>query len=263
MTFEVAADAYGRFMGRFSEPLAPVFADWCGVRPGQRALDVGCGPGALTGALVERLGGGRVAALDPSPPFVAAARARFPEVEVRQATAERIPWADDEFDCALAQLVVHFMGDPVAGLREMSRAVRPGGVVAACVWDFAGGRSPLTTFWRAVAELEPGHAGEAELAGTREGQLAELCDRAGLTRIEQSDLTVRASYATFEEWWEPYTHGVGPAGSHVASLAEGAREELRARCEELCPPAPFEVTASAWVVRAQPPAQERAASAAS
>ncbi|MGZ5417876.1 MAG: class I SAM-dependent methyltransferase, partial [Nocardioides sp.] len=116
MSFDVTADAYARFMGRYADPLAVLFADWAGVRAGQRALDVGCGPGALTAELVARLGAEPVAAVDPSPPFVAAVAARFPNVEVRRGAAEELPFPDDAFDIALAQLVVHFMSDPVGGL---------------------------------------------------------------------------------------------------------------------------------------------------
>ena len=137
MTFDVAADDYGRFMGRFSEPLAMAFADRVEVRPGQRALDVGCGPGALTAELVRRIGAAQVTAVDPSAPFVTAVRARLPGVEVRSGVAEHLPFPDDSFDVALAQLVVHFMTDPIAGLAEMGRVTRPGGTVAACVWDQA------------------------------------------------------------------------------------------------------------------------------
>jgi ubiquinone/menaquinone biosynthesis C-methylase UbiE len=117
VSFDVSADAYGRFMGRYSEPLAAGFVELTGVSPGQRALDVGCGPGALTAQLVRILGPKAVAALDPSPSFVAAIRARFPGVDVREGTAERLPFEDDSFDAAAAQLVVHFLSDPVVGLR--------------------------------------------------------------------------------------------------------------------------------------------------
>jgi ubiquinone/menaquinone biosynthesis C-methylase UbiE len=143
MSFNVSADAYLRFMGRYSEPMASQFADLAGVSPGQRVLDVGCGPGALTAELVRRLGPGEVSAVEPSAPFAAAARQRLPDVDIQQAQAEQLPFPDAVFDAALAQLVVHFMADPVAGLREMGRVTRPGGVVAACVWDHAGGRGPL------------------------------------------------------------------------------------------------------------------------
>ena len=131
MSFDVSADAYTRFMGRYSEPLAALFADLAGVRRGQRVLDVGCGPGALTAELAGRLGAGAVCAVDPSQPFAAAVAERLPGVEVSVAAAERLPFPAGVFDAALAQLVVHFMADPVAGLREMGRVTRPGGVVAA------------------------------------------------------------------------------------------------------------------------------------
>lgn len=251
MSFDVSASAYGRFMGRYADPLAPLFADWAGVRAGQRALDVGCGPGALTAQLVERLGAGAVAAVDPSEPFVAATSARFPGADVRAGVAEQLPFDDDEFDVTLAQLVVHFMSDPVAGLREMARVTRPGGVVATCVWDHAGDGGPLSLFWRAVHEGDPGARGEAGLAGAREGHLVELAEAAGLRTVEATRLTVAVPYASFDEWWEPFTLGVGPAGGYVTGLDDEGRAALRARCERRLPSAPFEVTASAWCVRAR------------
>src|SRR5215813_13652301 len=185
-------------MGRFSEPLAERFADLAGVRRGQRALDVGCGPGALTAELVGRLGADAVCAVDPSPPFAAAVAERLPGVEVSVAAAERLPFPDGAFDVTLAQLVVHFMADPVAGLREMGRVTRPGGVVAACVWDHAGGRGPLSAFWRAVRELDPGADDGSNLVGVREGHLAELFTQAGLDAVEVTTLTVHARQDGFE-----------------------------------------------------------------
>src|SRR4051812_17132319 len=139
-----SADAYARFMGRFSEPLAPVFADFAGIASAARVLDVGCGPAVLTEVLVDRYGVDAVSAIDPSQPFVEAARRRVPEVDVRLGSAGALPYDDGSFDGALAQLVVHFMADPVHGLREMARVTRSGGVVAACVWDHSGDRGPLS-----------------------------------------------------------------------------------------------------------------------
>lgn len=251
MTFDVPADSYARFMGRYSEPLAVQFAELADVQAGYRALDVGCGPGALTAQLVERLGAEAVSAVDPSPSFVAAIGARFPEVDTRSGVAEHLPFPDNCFDLALAQLVVPFMTDAVSGLTEMARVTRPGGLVAACVWDHAGRGSPLTTFWRAVRDTDPGARDEAEAAGTRDGHLAELCEAAGLTQIEQTTLTVKVRYATFADWWEPFTLGVGPAGAYVTQLDVRGREVLRTRCAQLLSPAPFEVAASAWCVRAR------------
>ena len=249
MSFDVGAEAYDRFMGRYSVGLAARMADLADVRPGQRVLDVGCGPGALTGELVARLGPGDVAAVDPSSSFVTAARERNPGVDVRVAAAEDLPFDDHEFDAALAQLVVHFMADPVAGLRDMGRVTRPGGAVAACVWDHAGGQGPLGVFWRAVRALDPDARDESGLAGARAGHLAELFAAAKLEAIEQTLLAVRVEHPSFEEWWEPFTHGVGPAGAYVSGLAAGDRDRLRERCRSLLPPPPFTVTARAWAVR--------------
>ncbi len=250
MTFAVAADAYDRFMGRYSVPLAPQLADFATVVAGQQVLDVGCGPGALTAELVARLGPAAVSAVDPSEPFVAAVRERHPEVHVEQAAAEQLPFEDRTFDAALAQLVVHFMTDPVVGLREMARVTREGGVVAACVWDHAGGRGPLSVFWTAARERDPDVEDESKRAGSREGHLAELFREAGLHDVEESALPVSIEHPSFEDWWEPYTLGVGPAGGYAASLDEQGQVELRERCRELLPTAPFVLKARAWAARA-------------
>jgi SAM-dependent methyltransferase len=249
MSFAVAADAYDRFMGRYSARLAPLTADLGGVERGQRALDVGSGPGALTGELVTRLGAAAVAAVDPSEQFVVAARERHPGVDIRHASAEELPFPEAEFDVALAQLVVHFMADPIGSLREMARVTRPGGVVAACVWDHAGRRGPLSLFWTAVRQLDPGAEDESELAGAREGHLAELFEAAGLHDVDDTELAVRVDYASFDDWWEPFTLGVGPAGAYTAGLDAAQREELKERCRQLAPAAPFTVEAVAWAAR--------------
>src|SRR5215471_13833427 len=248
MSFDVSADAYTRFMGRYSEPLAARFAELAGVRSGQRALDVGCGPGALTAELSGRLGAGEVCAVDPSESFAAAAGERLPGVAVSVAAAERLPFPDRAFDAVLAQLVVHFMADPVAGLREMGRVTRRGGVVGACVWDHAGDRGPLTPFWRAVRELDPSATDESGLPGVGEGQLAALFGQAGLAGADATTLTVRASYAAFGQWWQPLTLGVGPAGDYVGSLTAQRRRLLRDRCRKLLGEGPFDVSATAWAV---------------
>jgi SAM-dependent methyltransferase len=249
VSFDVAAESYDRFMGRYSRLLSAQLADLAGVRAGQRALDVGCGPGALTAELVVRLGAAAVVAVDPSEPFVAAARTRHPGVDVSQASAEDLPFADGAFDASLAQLVVHFMADPVAGLTEMSRVTRRDGVVAACVWDHAGGQGPLGLFWRAARALDPGARDESKLAGVREGHLAELFEAAGLREIKSATLSADLELATFEDWWEPFTQGVGPAGAYVVGLDPDQQAALRERCRSLIPAEPFVITARAWAAR--------------
>ena len=245
-----AAAGYDRFVGRFAAPLAPVFADFAGIRPGQRVLDVGCGPGALLGELVGRLGEGSAMGVEPSDAFAAAARARHPAAGVEIGTAEKLPFPDHSFDAALAQLVVHFMSDPVGGLREMARVTRPGGTVAACVWDHAGGTGPLELFWSAVREFDPEVDDESGRVGTRQGQLCELFLKAGLADVDETALTVAVEYTGFDEWWEMFTLGVAPAGVHVARLTAGEREALRIRCAErfaeLDSPV---ITGSAWAAR--------------
>jgi SAM-dependent methyltransferase len=211
-------------------------------------LDVGCGPGALTAELAGRAGAGAdaVCAVEPSESFAAAARERLPGVDIRWSAAEQLPFPDGAFDATLAQLVVHFMADPVTGLREMGRVTRPGGIVAACVWDHAGGRGPLTAFWSAVRKLDPAADDESNLAGVREGHLAELFAQAGLGGARVTTLTVRVRQAGFEQWWEPFTLGVGPAGSYLASLAPDRQAALRERCRRLLPAGSFEISATAW-----------------
>jgi ubiquinone/menaquinone biosynthesis C-methylase UbiE len=233
-------------MGRYSEPLAAEFVELLGLRAGERVLDVGCGPGALTIELVRRAGLAGVCAVDPSESFVTAIRARIPGIDVQSAAAERLPFVDGRFDRAVAQLVVHFMTDPVAGLAEMARVTRSGGLVAASVWDHAGHRGPLTTFWDAVNAVDPNAMDESGLAGAREGHLAELFEEAGIQAVTSSLLTVRVGFGSFDDWWEPLTLGVGPAGNYVARLDPQQRSELAAHCARLLPNAPFEITASAW-----------------
>jgi SAM-dependent methyltransferase len=249
VTFDVAAARYDRFMGRYSSKLVPLFCEFAGIGVGQRVLDVGCGPGALTAELVDAVGEASVSAVDPSQPFVDAARGRYPGVDVRLASAEDLPYRDDEFDAACAQLVVHFMSDPVAGLAEKARVTRSGGRVAACVWDHAGDRSPISAFWQAVRELGLGGEGESTLPGARRGHLWELFGSAGIGRIEEGELTVRVEHESFDEWWSPFTLGVGPAGAYAQSLGEEELASVRERCRQLLGGGPFTLTATVWAAR--------------
>jgi len=254
MSFDVSAEKYDRLVGRYLPELAAAFADAAGIRAGMRVLDVGCGPGGLTRELVQRVGADAVAAVDPSRPFVVACRERNPGVDVREAAAEELPFEDGAFDAALASLVVHFMRDAEAGVREMARVTRPGGVVAACVWDMAGGMTTLRTFWDAATTLDPEAPDERRLVGATEGQLAALFRRAGLAEVEDGSVSASAEYAGFDDWWEPFTFGVGPTGGYCAALEPDRREALREECRRRLgnPRWPFRQHASAWFARGRP-----------
>lgn len=245
MTYDVPADRYDRFMGRYSRPLAPLFADFAGVASDPHVLDVGAGSGALTDELLAR--GCRVAAAEPAAPLEAALRERLPGCDVRRAGMEDLPFPHAAFDATVAQLVVQFVSDPVAGVRRMARVTRPGGTVAACVWDHAGRRGPLATFWAAARSLDPGIPdGDEDPPGTREGDLERFLTAAGLREVRGTELTVRVTHPDFADWWEPYGFGAGPAGAYVAGLDDAHRKALRGACRALLPEPPFTVTATAW-----------------
>ncbi|CAM3799348.1 class I SAM-dependent methyltransferase [Nocardioides zeicaulis] len=249
MGFDVAGEAYDRFMGRYSRPLALRFADFLEVEAGQHALDVGCGPGALTEPLVARLGATHVAAIDPSQPFVEACRERFPGVDVRLGAAESLPFADGVHDVAAACLVVHFMTDPVGGLSEMKRVTRRDGWVGATVWDLGNNRAPMRPIWEAMAEVAPDHPGERDFpVGSRAGLVAVL-EGAGLRHVECEEMVVTVAHPTFEEWWEPFLHGVGPVGEALAALGDGGRDRLEAALRRRLGPGPFELDAVSYAAR--------------
>jgi SAM-dependent methyltransferase len=251
VTFGAPADSYDRFMGRYTRTLAPLLADAAGVASGMRALDVGCGPGGLTDVLAARVGEARVAAIDPAPQFAAACRERHPGADVRVGVAEELPWDDDAFDAALACLVVAFMRDADRGVREMARVTRPGGTVAACMWDIpGGGMTMLSTFWRAAHAVDPSAPGERGRPGVTEGDLGERFRRAGLQDVVEGALEATAEYTGFDDLWEPFTLAVGPVGEYLAGLPPERQAQLRETLRaEMPADGPFTLTARAWYAR--------------
>jgi SAM-dependent methyltransferase len=251
-TFRRPVEAYDRYIGRYGAPLARRLTAQAGVRAGQRAVDVGCGPGALTGELVARLGAEHVAAVDPSPPFAEACARRHPGVRVEAGAAEALPFGDAAFDHALAQLVLTFLTDAPAGVREMRRVTRPGGGVSAAVWDYAEGMTLLRAFWDAAVALDPTAAaldeGRARLCSPRE--LEALWRAAGLDEVRVTSAEVAARYDSFADLWAPLEAGVGPAGAYAAALPPGRRAALRDTLRDRLGAGdrPFELAARAWLV---------------
>ena len=226
MSFAVPGEAYDRLVGRYSRRLAPVFLDFTGVATGP-VVELGCGPGALTETLAGRLGARSVAAVDPSPTFVAACRARVPGADVRLAGAEGLPFPDGSFTAAFSQLVLSFVSDPARAMAEAVRVVRPGGTIAACTWEGDGFRAAMA-FWRAALALDPAAPDDAHLPFRREEELGALWRSAGLRDVATSRIDVEATYAGFADYWEPMEAGAGPMGDYLARQPASRREELRA-----------------------------------
>jgi SAM-dependent methyltransferase len=249
---------YDRHVGRYSRALATALVRVAGVGPGGRALDVGCGTGALAGVLAGRLGPGRVAAVDLSPAAVEACAHAGPGAQVRLGRAERLPFPDGQFDWVLSQLVIDKVDGPTA-LREMRRVARPGAVVAACVWDFEAGMTLLRAYWDAAVATDPDGAraaGGAERPPySRPAELRELFSRAGLDTVDVGELVVRADDDDLDDAWWPFTVGVGNSGAYCRSLDEPTREALKAEFGRRLgsPEGPFHLSARAWYARGTGP----------
>ncbi len=245
--FGGAAEVYDRFVGRYSPQLAKAMCAAAGVVPGQRALDVGCGSGALVERLAELLGPENVVGLDPSEPFAAAAQARVPGARVVVGSAEALPFSDREFDATLSQLVVNFLDDAERGLAEMARVTRTGGVVAGCVWDYGGEMTMLRAFWDSAKALDPNAADEAMMRYATPAELGALWKTA-LEDVEVSPIVAEASYDDFDDLWAPFPTGVGPAGAYTAGLEPDAQEALRTEYARRLgsPEGAFTLSARAW-----------------
>lgn len=244
--FHIDEESYDDFMGRYSVRLAPLFADFAGVGEGQRVLDVGAGTGALTRELVAR--GATVVAVEPSPQFTRALRSRFPQIEVHETPAEKLPFVDDSFDVALAQLVVAFMEDAVAAMRELGRVAHR---VAICMW----GVEEVQMFAAIGRTARVVGSGVTEQGARRYRTVQELHDLlagAGLTNVETCELDVTASYDDFEEFWRALSLQVGPAGAWLHGLDDDQRalahEELHRQLGS--PSGAFELHGRAYGARA-------------
>lgn len=249
MGFDVAAEGYDRFIGRYSRELAPRFADFAGVAGGP-VLDVGCGPGALLAELARRVGAGQVAGVDPSPPFVAAARARVPGADVRSGTGEALPFGDGAFAAALSQLVIAFVKDADRMAAEMRRVVRPGGAVAFAMFAHDG-FDLVRTYWKAALALGGKAPDDARLPYRRLPELVGLCERVGLRAVATAEIPVEVAYEGFEDLWAPFAFGIGPTGEHLKAQPPARQAELRDGCFELLgrPEGPFTLKARVLAVR--------------
>jgi SAM-dependent methyltransferase len=249
--------AYDVFLGRWSRLLADEMVGFARFPPGP-LLDVGCATGSLARAMARR---GPAVGVDIAPSYVAFARAAGGGPRYAVAEATRLPFADGAFAGAAAQLVLNFVGHPVAAVREMARVTRPGGVVAAAVWDFRGGLVYQRILWDTAAGIDPAAAAVRDRlfsgALALPDGLPDLFARAGLPRVDTAALTIRMTYASFADYWGPLNGGQGPVGSYVAGLAP----EMRARIEAAvraaylsgAPDGPRSLVASAWAVRAAVP----------
>ncbi|HET7820695.1 MAG TPA: methyltransferase domain-containing protein [Ornithinibacter sp.] len=253
------ARAYDRFMGRWSQELAPRFLDAVELGEPTRVLDVGCGTGNLTRAVAERWPGCQVVGVDPSVPFVEAARERAglvaSRVRFEVGEAGNLPLDDDSVDAAVALLVLTFVPDADRAVAQMRRVTRPGGVLAAAVWDYGERMQMLRTLWDAAARLDPTVVGqdEATMPLGRPGGLIDLWQRSGLDDVDGSRVGVSTSFEDFDDYWEPFLRGQGPAGEYVAGLSDAARTALRDEVAATVGEGPFDLSATAWWVRGTVP----------
>lgn len=253
----ISGDAYEHFMGRWSRRLAKEFVDWLTPRASQNWLEVGCGTGALTQAIILNADPAALVACDPSAQFVAYARGKLshPAVTFLVAGADKLPHHKDGFDAVVSGLVLNFIPAPTEAVRAMSSRLRPGGMLAACVWDYADGMQFLRIFWEVAVEMD---SEAAKLDERRRfpicqpEALVELLEGAGLERVDSQALEIDTVFPDFDSYWAPFLGGTGAAPTYVGSLHPTAREQLRLRLKQRLAPAgggPLQLTARAWAVR--------------
>ncbi|CAG0955990.1 Demethylmenaquinone methyltransferase [Burkholderiales bacterium] len=263
MTHERVSDTwergspYERYVGRWSRRVAPPFLSWLGIPDGRRWLDVGCGTGALSAAIVDRCSPSSVAGVEPSDGFLDTARANLADrVALRQGSAAAIPFGDSSFDAVVSGLVLNFVPDPRAALAEMARVADGSGTIGAYVWDYAGRMELMRHFWDAAVELDPRAADIDEgirFPLCRPEALGKLFAEAGLDGVDVTAIDIATPFASFDEYWQPFLGGQGPAPAYCMSLDETARARLRDRVRERIPIAAdgsISLVARAWAVRA-------------
>jgi SAM-dependent methyltransferase len=254
-------DAYELYVGRWSRRVGELFLGWLGAPEGLRWLDLGCGTGALTDEILGRCRPRSVVGVEPSEGFLAVARqkAQMPGVEFRQGSAERIPLEDRSVDAAVSGLVLNFVPDKAATMRELVRVVRSGGTVAAYVWDYAGHVQFMRRFWDAAVALDPAARDKDEgvrFPVCRPAPLRELFAAAGFAEVSVAALDIATPFKDFDDYWAPFLKGIGPAPGYCASLGESARSALRERLRQTLPTDPdgrILLAARAWAVRGRVP----------
>ena len=250
-------EAYDRIMGRWSRQLAPVFLEFAGVVDGDRVLDVGCGTGSLALAAAGAMRKSRIVGVDPSAAYIEHARTRTADgrVTFQVADAQALPFSKASFDASLALLVLNFIPDARRAVREMRRVTRPGGRMAACVWDYGGGMAMLRLFWDTAVALDPDVAPrhEGHMPYCKQGQLAAMWSRHGLQQVEESGLGIQMAFASFDDFWTPFLEGQGPAASYATGLPPEHQAALRAHLREAVleglADRPLLLDARAWAVR--------------
>lgn len=249
--------AYERFMGRWSRILAAQFVDFVGIHSAEQVLDVGCGTGALSAAILALYPDAVVTGIDPSAAFVEYARVSLPSATVSVGSATKLSFPAHSFDRSLACLVLNFVENPAQALDQMYRVTKPGGRVAAAVWDHAGGMMMLRVFWEVADAVDPSEKTHEPQALLDRDALIKLWTKAGLQKIETATLRMRLPFESFDDYWQPFLLGQGPAGSYVRTLSPVMREEianhLRRKLLGEQRDGPFTLEARAWAVRGDVP----------
>jgi SAM-dependent methyltransferase len=255
------AQAYERFMGRWSRSLGVLLARFADVRDGDDVLDAGSGTGALTAGVASVAPSSRIVGIDTAEPYVTLAQSQqgSPRISFEVADVQSMRFDTASFDCALSLLAINFVPDPRKAVGEMKRVTRPGGTVAAAVWDYADGMQMLRSFWDEAIALTPGDAAKDErnMPLCRCGQLAALWREEGLENVVEEGLTIDTRFSSFDDYWSPFLEKQGPAGAYVASLPQDVRNSLERRLRRRflgdSPDKPLEMHARAWAVRGTVP----------